>query len=105
MTDIAEFLRACITEDGENIRNAESLGVPIGHVLQNRLLKECEDKRAIVRLHRFEDPWDKVCATCTDQGNVHLGLGRPAAKWPCPTLRAMASVYSRYPGYDAEWRA
>jgi hypothetical protein len=64
-----------------------------------RVLAECGAYRAIVELHVRHD-WLPVgrdeCAECgcADDRSVD---------WPCPTLRALASVYADHPDYQPEW--
>lgn len=78
-----------------------------------RVLAECAAKRRIVEEHA-ERTWIRVlgddssreglgtCAACAvwDEGDYD---GPPAVEWPCPTLRALASVYADHPEFRAEW--
>ena len=65
----------------------------------DRVLAECEAKRRIVRKHRERPgvtgadsaPPDR-CSTCRSH------------RWPCGTLRELASVYADHPDYDPAWR-
>jgi len=63
-----------------------------------RVLAECEAKRRIVEEHA---PWLDVgkstCPRCR-------GAANRAVPAPCPTLRALASVYANHPDYRQEWR-
>jgi len=109
MSDLTEFLRARIAEDEAVARgHAEPVGVyevvngiedhpHDGLILGGpRLVAECETKQRIVAAHRMDEKgWASFrqdwCVTC---GDVR----------PCPTLRALASVYAAHPDYRQEWR-
>jgi phage terminase large subunit GpA-like protein len=66
-----------------------------------RVLAECEAHRRIVEAHRPDDMFDH-CAICLD-GDFDT-LGDPTREdWPCPTIRALASVYADREGFRAEW--
>lgn len=66
-----------------------------GHIARHdpaRVLAECEAKRRIVELHPpVIDNRQEVCV-------------EEQAEWPCPTLRALATVYAGHSGYREEWR-
>jgi hypothetical protein len=59
-----------------------------------RVLAECEAKRRIVERH-YEVPASDImwssCPVCRET-------------WPCPDLRALASVYADHADYREEWR-
>jgi hypothetical protein len=59
----------------------------------DRVLAECAAKRRIVELHSGEN--DTPCQSWA--GNYTYE--------PCPTLRALASVYADHPEFREEWRA
>lgn len=77
-------------------------------LLSDRMLREVETKRAILAEHATEEfpvawhtsPEDvelrvyPVCKTC------NAWFGRFGA---CPTVRAVASVWSDHPDYDPAW--
>jgi hypothetical protein len=62
-----------------------------------RVLAECEAKRRIVEEHPDYGGYGESCARCAES-SIDL------APWPCPTLRALASVWSDHPDYREEWR-
>jgi hypothetical protein len=101
---ITEFLLARIADDEEAAGadpGCECLGVQfgIGHgpVCPERVLAECEAKRRIVEEHPDYGGYGESCARCAES-SIDL------APWPCPTLRALASVWSDHPDYREEWR-
>ncbi|MGW3428902.1 DUF6221 family protein [Streptomyces melanosporofaciens] len=58
-----------------------------------RVLREIDAKRNILEEHR------------PSELAVYAPHGCPMChKWPCPTIRWMASVYADRPGYHNEWR-
>jgi len=59
-----------------------------------RVLREVAAKRAILAEHQ-EAASGGYCELC------YYGYG--GGSWPCPTVRALASVYSDHPDYDPEW--
>lgn len=65
---------------------------------RSRVLAECRAKRAIVEHHRPEAymdvPEESCCRVC------HEGIG---GDHPCPTLRALASIYADHPDFDPAW--
>lgn len=61
-------------------------------------LRRCAAYRTIVEAHVAVD-WGRppstpvlLCRHCNDQ------------RWPCPTLRALATIYADADGYDPAWR-
>ena len=100
MSDLAEFLRARITEDGAMVPsehagedygtgfNLDSVTVEVGCP---RWLAECEAKRAIVELHHAAGR-SGLCDECHSK------------VWPCPTLRLLALPHAGHPDYREEWR-
>ena len=76
-----------------------------------RVLAECAAKRAIVEEHgelywfsgaRGSEPTGK-CRICAENEESDYE-GAPLVAWPCPTLRALASIWADHPAYEAEWR-
>jgi hypothetical protein len=65
-----------------------------------RVLREVEAKRRIVTLH---SDWH-VCVSGRGPGATDY-VGNEDDSWgePCPTLRALASMYSEHPHYREEW--
>jgi len=61
-----------------------------------RVLREVAAKRAILAEHQ-EAASGGYCELC------YYGYG--GGSWPCPTVRALASVYSDHPDYREEWKA
>jgi hypothetical protein len=104
MTTVTEFLFARIAEDeallsrGDRPRDARTQSATI-LVGTCRAQAECRAKRLIVGLHEgARDEWGFTgCLTC---GN----LADSTEGFPCPTLRALASVYGDHPDHDDEWR-
>lgn len=68
-------------------------------------LVECEAKRRIVEMHAaYQTPQVMSYGTitaCAECGSVDDS----PMEWPCPTLRALATVYADHPDYREEWRA
>ena len=64
----------------------------------SRVLAECAAKRKIIGLHGADPANDKpVCLSCGDWWD-----GSPEP-FPCPTLKALAAVYSSHEDYDSGW--
>jgi hypothetical protein len=62
--------------------------------------------RRIVWMHAT--PWLGMdeCGICVDEyGGTIQDDGPPHEPYPCPTLRALASVYADHPDYRQEWDA
>jgi hypothetical protein len=59
-----------------------------------RALREVAAKRAILASH---DPIGTPCDTCSNDWVV--------VRWPCPTVRAIAAIYTDRPGWREEWTA
>jgi hypothetical protein len=66
-----------------------------------RVLAECEAKRRIVDEHRPFRLAQTVCQRCEERGQI--GYEDMVVEWPCPTLRALASVYANHPDFRQEW--
>ena len=124
MNDLIAFLRARLDEDEAAARRVdgawqeepESIGVILvngeplieGHITgltahiarhdPARVRREVAAKRAIVAEHQDSNPPNlgpvrvlAYCLTCDDLA-------------PCPTLCALAAVYSDHPDYRQEWK-
>jgi hypothetical protein len=99
---ISQFLLERIEEDEADV--ADHFCEPGFEV---RLSAECAAKRAIIEQHRTSEvasldraTWGKmfeVCNTCA--------VGVRQVVFPCPTLKALASVYKDHPDYLQEWAA
>jgi hypothetical protein len=96
---LTDFLLARIAED-------EATSLSGRHGKPDRIARECEAKRRIVEEHeliRAAYPGttvetDPCCSTCSAGGEY------PGDGYPCPTLRALATVYSDHPDHRDEWR-
>lgn len=96
MMTLTEFLLARIAEDeawATLRRGAGDWRAPIAR----RVLVECEAKRLIAALHQTSGDIADHCIT-----GVADYLPTPAP-YPCPTLRALASVYADHSDYRQEW--
>lgn len=74
---------------------------------QDRALREIEAKRRIIAGHPVRPIRNGTCRTCSDQAGLSwasLEANDPDfVDWPCPTLRALASIWSDHPDYDPSW--
>ena len=118
--DLAAFLAARLDEDEAIARHAGSCdfyddvddSVPLAdernHILRHapaRVLREVAAKRAILDVHSATYPvtypqpsGQPTCGVC------HAGgWDWDPEQWPCPTVRALAAVYSDHPDYRQEW--
>lgn len=69
----------------------------------DRVVADCEAKRRIVDLHPVVG--DDVCDTCVvGKQGYPLHPHSTPERWPCGTLRALASSYADRPGYEPDWR-
>jgi hypothetical protein len=101
---IAEFLEARISEDEYSSNRELLLGTSMTLTrLHSRILDECAAKRAILNLHQRMDYVQRMVYgdiyPCTECGSVDDS----PVEWPCPTLKAIASVYKDHPDYQQEW--
>lgn len=78
---------------------ARSLMTHIAHHDPARVLREVKAKRSILAEHTDDEG---QCARCLDSDGITY-LGAYTAPWPCPTLRALAAVYSDHPDYRPDW--
>lgn len=128
---LAEFLTARLDED-ETAAHArdeyEIVGDPVagyrdqhlGRVRRSpedqRRVREVEAKRRIVAEHpefaerarpsglEVLNPRESSATFCEACGDPYFWDQTPPVEWPCPTLRALASVYADHPDYRDEWR-
>lgn len=125
--NIIEFLGARIAEDEERAEYVLKWGDWGGLFKPPRVLAECAAKRAILGEHRptiatvewFDDTTGTgaahVCPSCRpeDPTDWNPPIGEAGVRpegfvpsytlAPCPTLRALAAVYSDHPDYQQEW--
>jgi hypothetical protein len=104
---ITEFLLARIAEDEAVARSFHYDWSSSQEALRRQFVAECEAKRRIVELHAQRDdaPACSECGGFTSttgaRGIEHAGYLAP---WPCPTLRALASVYADHQEFQGAWR-
>lgn len=115
---ITEFLLARIAEDESGARLTS--GIPEALSSQAmptvadwvetsaaRVLAECEAKRRIVDLHHpwgFEYSGGEGCDRCVSPDDYTTAKLPDPERFPCQTLRLLASVYAGHPDYRQEWR-
>lgn len=77
-----------------------------GHVVRwdpARVLAECAAKRRIIEEH--DNVNDGNCGTCVvGHWGYPTNGGASPARWPCPTLLALAQPYAGRPGWREEWK-
>ena len=83
-------------------------GLYVGRMADpDRVLREVAAKRAILVEHPIRSVRNATCQVCTDVEGTsylsYLGDEHTKAPPPCPTLRALAAVYSDHPDYQKEW--
>ena len=80
------------------------------HIARNdpaRVLATCKAHRAIVEAHPVSTEYEaEYCMTC--QWDVDCDAPKHdhqdgAGEYPCPTLRALASIYADQPAFDPRW--
>ena len=91
---LAEFLNARLDEDERHADTVGAVAWRTGYTAA-RVLREVAAKRAILYIHDA----DPKCAVCHDGG-----WDWEPEDWPCPTIRALAAVYSDHPDYLQEWK-
>jgi len=101
--DLAAFLAARLDEDEAAV--SVFFGRDFG---PSRPSREIDAKRAILAEHvSTEDlgaPIPAVCNRCTtDAIQIRFISPTECLPWPCPTVRALAAVYSDHPDYRQEW--
>lgn len=108
MSDLVAFLRARLDEDEAAAKDVRYVWPTAFDVTLNpaRVLREAEAKRAILDEHSpaypvtFPEPSGQpACGVCHTGG-----WDWDPERWPCPTVRALAAVYSGHPDYRAEWK-
>ena len=131
-TTLTDFLLARIAEDEAVALAAQgepteysTLGFLQGSALSPgdrivahpaRVLAECEAKRRIVELHAEGVDYDpngfRFSTGCEECVGLELRtfagqtarLEQPYGKrWPCPTIRALAAIYSDHDDFRPEW--
>jgi len=111
MSDLVEWLRACIAEDEAEALEWRRRCSPSLPTLAEpaHVLAVCAAHRAIVELHANDDG---NCSTCGDEngwtgdgdGGEFFDNDRSAVDFPCDTIKALAGIYADRPGYREEWR-
>ena len=116
--ELTEFLMARIAEDEREALEAISARLPVDKLDRSlsgyceneyspfvrvgceRVLAESEAKRRIV----YEHFWlvntfngGPTCMSCWYENGEGPGM------WPCPTIRALASIYVDHPDHQPEW--
>lgn len=83
------------------VEQADATGQHIALHDPAAVLTDIAAKRAILAIHK-QPGWavdQFACRACSAEGE-YPGAGR----YPCPTVRALASAYSHWPGYLEEWK-
>lgn len=95
-----------IDEDGGTLRAQQIFPAEADHVIRHdpaRVLREANALRQLLALHSpsefgtwvgDDDDQAPACGVCGDL----------TVRFPCKTLRLLASVYDDRPGYQEEWR-
>lgn len=87
MTGIAEFIAARLAEDSDLAAG--------GAIWTTRTAA----LQAVLDEHQ---PESGICGTCR---HFDFRYDYDPVRWPCPTVRAVASIWSDHPDYRAEWAA
>ncbi len=70
-----------------------------------RVLREVDAKRKIVAEHAMEPGmFPPSCVRCCDTNTAQYPQRWDALMWPCPTVRALAAVWSDHEDYDPAWK-
>jgi len=70
-----------------------------------RVLREVDAKRKIVAEHAMEPGMlPPSCVRCCDTNTAQYPQRWDALTWPCPTVRALAAVWSDHKDYDLAWK-
>lgn len=88
MTELTDWLQACLDEDEADTR----YWLKIHREQWNDALRDIEAKQAILNLHQPE------------AGQHPDFCGHDLHEMPCRTLRLLASAYRHRFGYDEVWR-
>lgn len=91
---LTAFLLARIKED-------EKAAVLAPGATDLRDVREALAKRAVLAIHSDRDG---DCARCSDYAWFAVLDGGEREEFPCPTLKALAAVYSDHPDYLQEWK-
>ncbi|WP_067891250.1 DUF6221 family protein [Nocardia vaccinii] len=65
-----------------------------------RVLRQCAAMRKVFEEEHFPDA--RSCYTCHE---IADGPYTNRVPWPCPTVRAIAVIWSDHPDYQEEWEA
>ena len=101
---LSQFLLERIAEDEKVARGAMAL---FHRNDPARVLATCKAHRAIVEAHPVSTEYEaEYCMTC--QWDVDCDAPKHdhqngAGEYPCPTLRALASIYADHPSFDPRW--
>lgn len=109
---ITEFLLDRISEDeclaNEAVSDFDREGGSVAlDGLAARTVAECAAKRAIVELHipwGFEYSGGEGCTRCVSPDNWTTAELPDDERFPCQTLRLLASAYADHPDFREEWR-
>lgn len=125
MSDLIEWLRACIAEDEAAAQLVPNWDDHVAHEMDGfsanarryaaemtpaYVLAVCKAHREILDLHARDLYGD--CSTCGEvngwtgdgEGGEFYDSDRSAADYPCATVKALATIYAGRPGYRQEWR-
>lgn len=69
------------------------------HFRPARMLREIEAKRAILARHQPDSPEWPDCKECSCEGALAATECFATVRWPCPTLRDLATAWSYHPDY------
>jgi hypothetical protein len=101
-----EFLAARLDKDeaeAMKLHSRQDGNIPLQHAMAARVLREVEAKRKILVDHAAY-PWSEgfsrtgvaaYCSRCARHGTAPM-------LWPCPTVKALAAVWSDHPDYSAD---
>lgn len=118
--DLVAFLNARLDEDeqvahwiadrdewgGIHVEGPTEVASHINRHDPARVLAEVEAKRAILNEHPPNDvpyAWVK-CSRCVETMSGRYQEDWEPQKYPCQTLRILASVYADHPDYDLSWK-
>ena len=96
---LTQFLLARIAED-EAALSRPLRGDGKRSRLEARGLRRCEVDRRIVGRHSYGGPFGN------SQDDCHWSFTADSVgpDKPCPTLRALGTIYADHPDYDEAWR-
>lgn len=112
---LTDFLGARFDEDEAAARDTRWLALEYGvdsygqEMFAARVLATCAALRQIVAEHKMMEPrfnivWrDGCCETCTAWGE-YGGPNEDGTPNYCPTLRALAAIWSGHPEFREEWK-